>query len=208
MNTLDFQLDVKAVDDDGLIEGVAAGYGDVDHGDDLIIPGAAAKSLAGRARVPMLLFHDQKRPVGVWSSLTETGDGLLAKGRFAMSTSAGKEAHALTRDGALSGLSIGYRTLKHRMQGKVRELQEIAVHEISLVAIPMHQRAQITAVKSILEAGELPTIREFEEFLRDAGGFSKSLAAAIAGKATPHLRGEPEAKANDAVEFLRALQAG
>lgn len=208
MNTFDFQLDVKAVGDDGNIEGIAAGYGDVDHGDDLIIPGAAAKSLAGRARVPMLLFHDQRRPVGVWNSLTETGDGLLAKGRFAMSTSAGQEAHALTRDGALSGLSIGYRTLKHRMQGKVRELQEIAVHEISLVAIPMHHRAQITAVKSILEAGELPTIREFEEFLRDAGGFSKSLAAAIAGKATPHLRGEPEAKANDAVEFLRALQAG
>lgn len=48
------------------------------------------------------------------------------------------------------------------------------------------------------------TVREFEEHLRDAG-FSKSLAAAIAGKAAPHLRGEPDVKANDAAAFLKGL---
>jgi hypothetical protein len=49
----------------------------------------------------------------------------------------------------------------------------------------------ITAVKKITEHGELPTLPEFEEFLREAG-YSKSLATAIAGKGlAPLLRGEP-----------------
>jgi hypothetical protein len=46
-------------------------------------------------------------------------------------------------------------------------------------------------VKHILAAGEVPTVRQFEEFLRDAGGFSKSLAAAIAGKARRIFGGSP-----------------
>ena len=120
MERFDLSLDLKGIGDDGLIEGVAAGYGDVDLGGDIIIPGALTKSIATRSRVPMLLFHDQKRPVGVWDTMRERGDALEVKGRFAMSTAAGREAHALTKDGALPGLSIGYRTLRHRMAGKAR----------------------------------------------------------------------------------------
>jgi hypothetical protein len=130
----------------------------------------------------------------------------MVRGRFAMKTTAGQEAHALAAEGALSGLSIGYRPVRHKITTKARELHELTVHEVSLVTVPMNERAQVTRVKSILEAGNLPTVREFEEFLRDAGGFSKSLAAAIAGKAAPVLRGEPETVANDpAEEFLRKL---
>ena len=76
-------------------------------------------------------------------------------------------------------------------------LKQLDLWEVSPVNFPANRRAQLTSVKSINEAGELPTVRQFEDFLRDAGGFSKSLAAAIAAKATPHLRGEPEGQADD-----------
>lgn len=207
MNELDFELDAKAIDDDGNITGLAVGYGNVDHGGDRVMPGAISASIAGRKSLPMLLFHDQTRPAGVWNSFQEVSDGLLVKGRFSMSTAHGKDAHGLAKDGALGGLSMGYKTLKHRFEGKTRQLIEVALHEISLVTIPMNDRTRVISVKDILEGGNLPTVREFEEFLRDAGGFSKSLAVAIATKATPHLRGEPEAKANDELlEFLTALR--
>jgi hypothetical protein len=53
----------------------------------------------------------------------------------------------------------------------------------------------------------LPTVRQFEDFLRDAGGFSKSLAAAIASKAQPLLnRGDPDG-ADQLAEFLKELRA-
>lgn len=203
MKELDFALDTKAVSDDGYIEGLAVGYGNLDRGGDVVMAGAIR--MAGKS-LPMLMYHDQKRPAGVWTNFEETSDGLLAKGRFSMSTLTGKEAHGLVKDGAIGGLSMGYQALKHKMVGRARHLIEVALHEVSLVTIPMNEKTLVTSVKDILDGGEVPTVREFEEFLRDAGGFSKSLAVAIAAKATPHLRGDPEAKADDALAFLKALR--
>lgn len=205
LKTHDFALETKAVGGAGEVEGLAVGYGNLDRGGDIVLPGAISASITRKSALPMLMYHDQKRPVGVWTSFAEVSEGLLVKGRFSMSTELGREAHALVKDGALRGLSMGYVTLKEQKVGKANHLIEVDLHEVSLCTIPMNEKTLITDVKSILDAGKLPTIREFEEFLRDAGGFSKSLAAAIAGKAAPHLRGEPEAKASEPAAFLRAL---
>jgi HK97 family phage prohead protease len=202
MSELDFVLDAKALADDGEIEGLAAGYGNLDFGGDVILPGAIAGSIAGRKSVPMLMYHDQKRPAGVWTGFEETSDGLLVKGRFSMSTRTGREAHGLVKDGAIGGLSIGYRAIRERLVGKARHLIEVALHEVSLVTIPMNEKALITSVKSIIEAGQLPSLSQFEDFLREAG-FSKSQAAAIAGKGLSSLlKATPSSPSND---FLIAL---
>lgn len=207
MNELDFALETKALDDEGHIEGLAAGYGNMDFGGDVMLPGSITKSIAGKSRIPMLMFHDHKRPAGVWTQFTETTDGLLVKGRFSMSTSNGKEAYGLVKDGALGGLSIGMHGIKSRIVGKARHIYDAMLHEISLVTVPMNERTQVLSVKDILDGGELPTVRQFEDFLRDAGGFSKSLAAAIASKAQPLLnRGEPDA-ADELAQFLAGLRA-
>jgi len=207
MSELGFGFEIKSIDEAGYIAGIAAGYGNIDHGGDIIMPGALTKAIAGRTSVPMLLFHDHKRPVGAWQKFDESGDGLNVEGKIAIKSDAGRDAHALVESGALSGLSIGYKTLRHKFEGKTRQLHELALHEVSLVPVGMNARAVVTQIKSLVEAGGMPSVREFEEFLRDAGGFSKSLAAAIAAKATPHLRGEPEAKAIDELEqFLTGLR--
>jgi HK97 family phage prohead protease len=201
----DFGLEIKGIDETGYIEGLAAGYGNVDHGGDRILPGAFTKSLQGRSGVPMLLYHDMKRPIGKWSEFRETEQGLLTKGKIAIKTRDGGEAHELASNGALSGLSIGYEPLVKRMAGKVRELVELALHEVSLVSIGMNPLATVTNVKTILEDGELPSLPQFEEFLREAG-FSKTQATAIAGKGlAPLLRGEPGN--TQAADFLSALKA-
>lgn len=205
MNELDFALDLKSIDDDGHIEGLAVGYGDLDDGGDIVMPGAITASVLARKSLPMLLYHDQKRPVGVWNSFREVGEGLLVKGKFSPTT-AGKEAREDARCGALAGLSMGYRTLKHRIEGKSRKLLEVALHEISLVTIPMHDRTRVFSVKDIIGDGRLPSLPEFESFLREAGGFSKTQAAAIAGKGLSYLlRGEPGSE--PATDFWSALDA-
>ncbi len=86
--------------------------------------------------------------------------------------------------------------------GKPRHLIEVALHEVSLVTIQMNEKALITSVKSIIEAGQLPSLSQFEDFLREAG-FSKSQAAAIAGKGLSSLlKATPSSPSND---FLSAL---
>lgn len=177
-----FTWEVKGIDETGYIEGIAAGYGNVDFGGDRILPGAFTKSLEGRSGVPMLLFHDQHRPVGKWGEFAETDDGLLAKGKITTKTRDGGEAYELAKDGALAGLSIGYDVGQKRMAGKVRELVELTLHEVSLVSIGMNPRALVQGVKEIedlrnrLAAGDRLTEREWEGLLKDRLGLSNAEA--------------------------------
>lgn len=214
MNTFDFALETKDLKDTGEFEGYASTFGNVDQGGDVVEPGAFIESVVkaksdGRT-IPMLWQHDQREPIGVWKDIAEDSKGLYVKGQLLLEADPlAKRAHGLLKAKALGGMSIGYAlppgAAEYDDKRRVRRLKKIDLREISLVTMPMNVQARVTTVKSILEAGNMPTVREFEEFLRDAGGFSKSLAAAIASKAAPHLRGEPEAKANDAAAFLRAL---
>lgn len=201
----DFGLEIKGIDETGYIEGLAAGYGNVDYGGDRILPGAFKKSIAGRSAVPMLLYHDMERPVGKWSEFQETEEGLLTKGKIAVKTRDGGEAHELVSHGALGGLSIGYDPLVKRMAGKVRELVELALHEVSLVTVGMNPKALVTGVKEVLTDGEMPSLDQFDELLREAG-FSKTQRSVIAGKGFLHLlRGEPGSEPE--ADFWSALGA-
>jgi len=203
-------LDIKKVGDDGLFEGYGSVFGNVDSYGEVVEPGAFIASLAKRkARgIKMLWQHDSSQPIGVWEDLAEDSKGLWGKGRLLKDVSPkAAEAYGLLREGALDGLSIGYREVRsepHKDKPGVLRLMELDLREISIVTFAANDRARVESIKSILAAGEKPTVRQFEEHLRDAG-FPRSLAAAIAGKAAPHLRGEPEAKASETDRFLSAL---
>lgn len=207
-------LDIKAIGDDGVIEGYASVWDKVDSYNEAVERGAFKQSLAAARRekrsIKMLYQHDSFQPIGVWDDLDEDDTGLRVKGRILKDASVkAAETYALIREGALDELSIGYReveTKKDPGRPGVLLLKQLNLREVSVVTFgALSVAARIDSVKSILDGGDLPTVRQFEEHLRDAGS-SKSLAAAIAAKATPHLRGEPEAKADDALDFLKALR--
>lgn len=214
MNELDFALDTKAINDDGYIEGLAVGYGNLDRGGDIVLPGAIRM---GSKTLPMLMYHDQKRPAGVWTDFEDTADGLLAKGRFSMSTRNGKEAHGLVKDGALGGLSMGYQPIKHQIVGKARHLVEVELHEVSLVTIPMNAKTLITGFKSIedvreaIARGDNPPLDAIEDLLREAG-FPRSLATAFVSLGKGAFRqGDPGAETDikpaiDPAAFWAALR--
>lgn len=199
MNSLDLALSFKSLSDDGAVEGLAAGYGNVDLGGDRIMPGAASKSLAQRSTLPMLFCHDLTRPIGVWSELKETGDGLQVKGRIVTATQAGAEAYALAKAGALTGISIGYDLKQHRMAGDVRELHEIGLHEASLVPVPMNERAKVTGLKTV------GSKRDLEDLLRDAG-LPKAAALKLAAGGWPALSNEPD-ETPEIERFLARIKA-
>jgi HK97 family phage prohead protease len=213
MKTFDFQFKADDVGNEGEFEGYASTFGNVDQGGDIVEPGAFIESVVkaksdGRS-IPMLWQHDQREPIGIWKDIAEDSKGLHVKGQLLLEDPLAKRAHVLLKNKALGGMSIGYgipaggAEPDEKRRGVMR-LKKIDLREISLVTMPMNIAAKVTTVKTILDDGKLPTVREFEEFLRDAG-FSKSLATAIAAKATPHLRGDPEAKAIDPAAFMAAL---
>lgn len=164
----------KEPDADGVFEGYASTFGNIDNGMDIVARGAFQKSLGNR-KVRMLWQHDMTQPIGVWDSIEETERGLYVKGRISKEVQKGREAMALMRMGALDSMSIGFVTKQASQEGNgsVRRLDEVDLYEISLVTFPMNEKATVTDVKS------LTTEREFERFLRDAG-YSRKEATAIA----------------------------
>ena len=175
-------LDLKSVGLDGVFEGYASLFGKTDLGNDIVLPGAFRETLAGRAPsdVKMLFQHDPAQPVGVWLKLAEDARGLFVRGRLMTATPKGREVLALLREGAVDGLSIGFRMLKGtRDRFGVRRLEKIDLWEISIVTFPMQPGARVTSVKAGPLDGAKATMREFERWLTQDAGFTRSQARAL-----------------------------
>jgi hypothetical protein len=126
--------------------GYAAVFGRVDRGGDVVRAGAFARSLArGGTSVPLLWQHRPDRPIGRIEYLKEDGRGLRVIGRLSEGA-AGREAAALLKEGAVGGLSFGYRVRKAHGETP-RELRELELVEVSLVTLPMQPKARVHAVE-------------------------------------------------------------
>ena len=155
---------------------------------------------------PVLWNHNDGEPIGVYTNIYEDEKGLFVEGRLLIDdVPRAKSTHALLKAGAIDGLSIGYKTKKANQQTNgIRELIELDLGEISIVTMPANEQSLITSVKSKLEEGELPTLPEFEKFLRESG-FSKTQSTAIAGKGLRHLLSESEDEKLQAKSISNAL---
>lgn len=210
MNRKSFNLEIKAVEEDGFFSGYGAVFGNVDWYNDIILPGAFTKSLgrwAAKNKMPPVLWnHNDGEPIGVYTKVFEDEKGLFVEGRLLINdVPRAKSTHALLKAGAIDGLSIGYSTKQaNKKADGIRELIELDLGEISIVTMPANEQSLITSVKSKLEDGELPTLPEFEKLLRESG-FSKTQATAIAGKGLRHLLSESEDEKLQAKSISNAL---
>ncbi len=152
----------------GTVSGYGAVFDNVDLGFDRIEKGAFAKSLQAKKSVPMLFQHEPAQTIGVWDSVREDEHGLLVKGRIS-DTVLGRDVRTLAKDGALTGLSIGFRTVDSDYSGETRILKEVELYEISVVTFPMNDLARVETVKSQLRRGEIPKLSDLEFLLRGAG---------------------------------------
>lgn len=190
-------LDLKSIADDGAFEGYASLFGREDLGRDVIQRGAFAQSLAqkGAAGVRLLFQHDPAEPIGVWTSLVEDAKGLFARGRLTPGVARAREVLSLMRAGAIDGLSIGFRPLKARRDRTrgTRLIEKVDLWEISIVTFPMLPDARIQAAKSRPFARRLPTEREFEQWLTQDAGLTRSEARAVMRRGLEGLAGMRDA---------------
>jgi len=125
--------------------GYAAVFDRPDRGGDVVQAGAFARNLARGGAVPLLWQHRPERPIGRIEYLKEDRRGLRVIGRLSRGA-AGREAAALVKDGALSGLSFGYRV--RAAEGSApRMLSELELVEVSRVTFPMQPSARVHAVE-------------------------------------------------------------
>lgn len=181
---LERPFEVKAVEDNGVFEGFGSIFGNVDSYKEIVAPGAFAESLAGwkaAGRLPPILWqHRSGEPIGPYLAMEEQAVGLHVKGQLLVDdVQRAKEARALMKAKAVNGLSIGFVTREDsydRVSG-IRTLKKVDLWEVSVVTFPANPAAQISSVKSAIDAIE--TVRDAEAFLRDAGRLSNAQAAAF-----------------------------
>ncbi len=122
--------------------GYAALFDRMDRGGDVVRAGAFVGAPDG---VPLLWQHRPDAPIGRIERLAEDARGLRVIGRVSEATAQGREAAALLREGAVAGLSFGYR-VKRARGAKPRELTALELVEVSLVTFPMQPGARVIAV--------------------------------------------------------------
>lgn len=199
--TKQFEFKFTAEPTRGLIKGLASPFfAEPDSQGDVVAAGAFRKTLKGGNPVAMLWSHDTSRPVGKWTRLKETDEGLVVEGKLNLDTEAGRDAFAHVKAGDATGLSIGYIVPQGgydlRDDGG-RMLKELELMEISLVAIPSARSARITETKQFSSAKELKVaLREI--------GVAKAAADQIVRGGWPALSGSKAA--SPLVEDIRALR--
>lgn len=216
------RLEIKSEsmnDATGEFEGYGSIFGNVDSYNEVVAKGAFKNSLNEKSpkEIKLLWQHDTSQPIGVWENMYEDEKGLYVKGRLLINDVAkAREAYALLKAGALDGLSIGFTVNPGGMawssDGTYKLVTDINLWEVSIVTFPANTRATVNSVKEALTHTE--NIRDFENFLRDSGGFSKTQAVAIAnhGFVKGLLRdaedGSNNSLSDDILEIMAALEQG
>jgi len=146
-------LDVKAVDPDRRTFSGIASTPELDRQGHVVDPAG----VQFRNPVPLLLHHDQQRPVGA-VTLTATPHGILFEATLPQIDSPGRlrdrvdEAWHSIKAGVLTGVSIGYRLIDgatERLKSGGLKLLKTEIFELSLVTIPANAQASILLVKSL-----------------------------------------------------------
>ncbi len=204
----------EKVSDDGTFKGYASVFGNVDSYDEIVEAGAFADSIKRQRKLngplPVLWQHNAALPIGGDESIEEDEKGLKADGFLLIDAiPLAKQAHELLKRRVVKGLSIGYQVEASTMNEKtgIRTLQKLALHEYSIVTFPANTLANVDSVKRAVHEGHLPTLPEFEDFLREAG-FSKTQATAVAGHGLRKLldRCETDGKSSDALQMLQSFR--
>jgi HK97 family phage prohead protease len=178
----------------GTFSGYASVFGGVDSYDDSIMKGAYREVIEqvskGSARMPKMFINHRswEIPPGKWVKMIEDDRGLYMEGEFTPGNPQAEIIKAGMTHGTIDGLSIGFKVGDYELietEGeKLRLIKSVAeLPEVSIVTFPADDSARVdlNSVKNSLD--QVESIRDFEAFLREAGGFSKHLAMATASTA-------------------------
>jgi uncharacterized protein len=97
--------------------------------------------------LPLLWSHDARSmPVGTITQGTDTEEGYVIECRLS-DTTTGREAYALLKDGALKGLSIGFKPVTSAQRNGIEVRTSVLLREVSLCNFPAYGTAQVIEVR-------------------------------------------------------------
>ena len=151
-------------------------FGEPDRMGDVIEPGALKNLVDLQERgLPVLWAHKMDNPIGKWGFIRIDGDRLKGTAVLHRKARRSEEIAALVQDDVVRGASIGFRSKDARLNDDMSGLifRNITIYECSLVTVPAHQDAQVTAYRKALISDIVETNRQPE---RGASGLLNQFA--------------------------------
>lgn len=202
--TFGFEVEKLGITKKGIISGIASKFNSpILHGGmvNIISPQAFDRSLATGSKIPLLNQHNMLDPVGVITEIAPKDGALQFKAQLALKNSRAADVFALAEAGVLSGVSIGFvpsvtRYGKDKMGRRVRYIDDVELHEISLVTVPADKNAQVmVAYAEDFDAESVEM--ETDEVVEPIGSFDAKGAFALLEERI--LKLEESSKFNDCV---------
>lgn len=205
----------------GFFVGYGATFGNKDQGNDIILPGAfdtTAEEHAKAETMPAMYYeHNSQEPIGDWLSMSVDKKGLKMEGQLWIKEGIPRadQAYKMLQSKTGKGLSIGFSHITPPIyddKANVRKLTSLRVAEVSPTGRPMNKKAGIISVKSLLEEKKILTVRDAEDWLRDAVGLSATEAKTFIAAVKSGVCAERDASAerqknlDDAMNKIAALR--
>ena len=184
-----------------------------------IAPGAFSKSLKSRNNVFLLWSHDTSMPLASTRSktlrLSEDSKGLIVDADLPQTTQ-GRDAAELVRANVVDSMSFGFTVPSGgdswSDDGQHRELRQVRLHEVSLVAFPAYRQtsASVRSIDALADVtGEdaealnsaLDALERGATLTEDQAGLLNTVVAKLAPAVEPEPLPEP-VKASD-LDVLR-----
>lgn len=204
---IEFPMELKTIGDTGTFSGYASIFGNVDQGGDVMERGSFKEFHKTRdGKVLILYQHSTRDPIGK-ADVTQDDKGLHFDGQLVMEDAIARKAYVGMKAGTIDAMSFGFDVLPGGAtitEAGIRKVSAVKLWEISPVTFGMNELARIEAVKA---SQQVTNVREFEDFLRDVGGFSKAQAKLLASggwKAMPDQR-DVDGEADQAQQYLKFL---
>lgn len=153
---------------EGIVKGVLSKFGVVDSDGDMLMPGAFKKSISERGpqsanaqKIAFLRSHNADKPVGKFTELEETAEGLEYVAKMSKS-SIGQDTLILITEGIINNHSIGYIPMreKEEMKEDYTEVHEVKLMEGSILVFGANPETPVTFVKGMSEEEKLSALQK------------------------------------------------
>jgi len=169
-----YNAEIKDMDSERMtVTGYFASFGNEDYDDDIIMPGAATKTIAERGpmgsnEIFFLNQHNYAQPHGKPMVLEAQERGIYFESKIAP-TSYGRDAMILYAEGIVVQHSIGFSTIKSDYDQKtgIRMIKEIKLYEGSNVTLGANPMTPFTGFKSLTMAEINDQVAKMIKLLKD-----------------------------------------
>lgn len=156
------------------------------------------------------LFRDHEDIIGVVTAMEESDEGLLIRAKIS-ETVLGNETLNLVKDGAIRSFSVGFIPVIDEKQDKTIIRKKVNLKEVSLVAFPAYDKAEVLSVREETNQEEISmenTTPDYTSAIEEVRNHAEELERRLDVIATAKSPEVPAVKFRSYGEFVKGVAKG